>query len=92
MDEYCPGNPFEVCNALQTGRGAPAWCDAYLPQRTGPNDPCNDISTRPTWCYGTPSTSTYVPPTTLPPGPPLTLLPQQTVPGVPMVPPPGEGD
>jgi hypothetical protein len=42
-------------------------------------------------CHGglTPSTPMYTPPTTLPPAVPPTLLPQQTVPGVPMVPPGG---
>lgn len=38
----------------------------------------------PRWCPPTTVPPTYVPPTV-----PPTLLPQQTVPGVPMVPPPG---
>lgn len=45
----------------------------------------------PGWCPPTTVPPTYVPPTTLPPTVAPTLLPQQTVPGVPMVPPPGEG-
>jgi hypothetical protein len=55
------------------------------PTTTRPGD-CWDDATEPGCGY----TPTYVPPTTLPPAPPLTLLPQQTVPGVPMVPPPGQ--
>jgi hypothetical protein len=65
--EYCPGNPWEVCNGLQTGRGTPTWCSPYLPQRTGPTP-------TPTW------TSTCAP---------MDIGCQETVPGVPMVPPGG---
>ena len=65
--EYCPGNPWEVCGGLQTGRGAPTWCAPYLPQRTGPTP-------TPTW---TPTCA------------PMDIGCQETVPGVPMVPPGG---